>query len=287
MIILNKSLIEILKFPNNETKIQDFKELVRQNNLVELRYENDSDLIQLMFVKERLDEFGADANLFIHYMPYSRMDRKIEGDLFTLKYVCDFINNLNFKSTVVVEPHSEQTVNLLVNCKAIYPTIEWAKQIMKINNFGAGDGVVFPDEGAYRRYKNVDFENQLIFHKTRNPQTGVIEKIELAEGSLDNANKSKYLIIDDLCSRGGTFMPIATALKKHGAERVFLLTAHMENTIFEGQALAKASPIDHFYTSNSIITKEHEKISQIKIDAMKLLKNSGVSDNFNKEGFTK
>ena len=46
------------------------------------------------------------------YIPYSRMDRKEENRLFTLKSVAKFINELNFKKVIVWEPHSNVSTAL-------------------------------------------------------------------------------------------------------------------------------------------------------------------------------
>ena len=75
---------------------------------------------------------------------------------------------------------------------------------------------------------------------------------------------SNVLIVDDICSRGGTFYHSAKALKEAGANKIYLYITHCENTILEGEVLMSGL-IEKVYTTNSIFTKEHEKIEVFDI----------------------
>lgn len=231
MILLNKQEIKTEQFPNKETKIKDFDQVIQKDNLLEFTYREDSDLIHLMFVKYRLDEEKVNCNLLINYMPYSRMDRKIETDLFTLKYVCQFINNMKFDKVYVIEPHSNVTINLLNNSIAIYPALKWLPKLMKELKCTDDDRIIFPDKGAAARYRNSELKNICVFEKTRNPLTGHIENMILKEGTIPKG--AKCIIIDDLCSAGGTFLWAGNILKEMGASEIYLLVTHCEKQYFQ------------------------------------------------------
>ena len=270
MIKVNGIPIRTETFPNRETKVKDFISQVKTPDcLVELKYESDQDLINLMFIKNRLDDLGKSPSLFVRYMPYSRMDRQIEGDLFTLKYVAGFIAKMGFTKVTVMEPHSSATLDLLraqgVNANVIYPTKKWVQQIMGQDNYTNRDHVAFPDKGAQMRYHDIEqtLPNVLTFDKVRDPYTGKIQGIDLASGAVNKA--SKCIILDDLCSRGGTFMAVGDKLKTSGAKQVDLLVAHCEDTIFDGDLLKKDSPVDTIYTSDSLLTKLHPKIKLMEV----------------------
>ena len=119
MILLDSHQINFKKFPNGETLV-DGEEIYRffKGN-VTIKYEDDSDLIKLMFVKKYLDERDYQANLEIYYMPYSRMDRKEGDSFFTLKYISQFINSLNFNKIKIYEPHSDVCMALIDNSNAL------------------------------------------------------------------------------------------------------------------------------------------------------------------------
>lgn len=264
MIVLNKQQVVTEQFPNGETKVKDFDQLILKDNLVEFTYQEDGDLIRLFFVKKRLDETEAETcRLLIRYMPYSRMDRKIEGDLFTLNYVAEFINSLQFDQVFVVEPHSHVTLELLVNSVGVYPTLDWLPQLMEKLDFSDNDRIVFPDKGAAARYINSGYENSCVFEKKRNPQTGRIEGMELKAGDIPLG--AKCIIVDDLCSAGGTFLWAGKILKEMGASAVYLLVTHCEARIFKGTLLDDDSPITSVFTTNSMMDTEHPKINYINL----------------------
>jgi ribose-phosphate pyrophosphokinase len=99
--------------------------------------------------------------------------------------------------------------------------------------------------------------------KKRDWTTGKIEGLDVA-GSVDKIKDSNILIIDDICSRGGTFYHSAKKLKELGAKKIYLYITHCENTILEGELLTSGL-IERVYTTNSIFTKEHEKIEVFKL----------------------
>jgi len=275
------SFIKNLRFSKASLKFQEIEDVERpfgtsiqlqeQGNgevLLKFKYSTDKDLVELASTKQRLDELNKKVNLFVWYMPYSRMDREIPGDLFTLKYVTDFISKLNFNKVSVMEPHSSKTVDLFkkhgVKIKDIYPTKDWLHEVMAKQKFTSLDHVVFPDKGARERYSDIDVPNVLTFDKKRNPETGKIEGIELKEGQVNE--KRQCIIIDDLCSKGGTFMGVGGSLKQRGVGEVNLLVAHCEDAIFDGAILKQDSPINKVYTSESILTKAHPNIKILSLN---------------------
>ncbi len=271
MVTLNGKRIETESFPNGETLVKDFEEaiLTDDDNILEFKYRDDADLIALMFVKKRIDEIAASCKLFVWYMPYSRMDRKIEGRLFTLKYITDAINALKFSKVVVMEPHSDRTLEMLNRAVACYPVKDWLPYIKGEIGFMEGrDHLVLPDKGALARYsEEASLNNTLVMEKKRNPITGKIEGMHLKSGKV-NPN-SKCIIIDDLCSKGGTFAWAASILKSMGAFDIYLIVSHCEDTIFKGKLLKDDSPITHIYTSDSMMGLVDSKITYMTVDVSK------------------
>lgn len=264
MLVLNGKELATERFPNNETKVKDFKDsVVKGMNVLEFKYTSDEDLITLMFVKGRLDEFKVKCTLFIWYMPYSRMDRKIDGDLFTLQYVCEFINQMKFAKVIVMEPHSEETMKRLKNAMDVYPVKVWLPSVQKEIGFSENDHIVFPDNGAAKRYANSGYQNICIMEKKRDPKTGKLKGMNLKKGKVNPG--SKCIIIDDLCSKGGTFALASEILKSKGASEVYLVVSHCEETIFRGRLLGEDSLIDRIYTSTSMMSKSHPKIKFLTV----------------------
>ena len=98
--------------------------------------------------------------------------------------------------------------------------------------------------------------------KKRDWKTGQILGLDVA-GEVKSIAGKDILIIDDICSRGGTFLHSAKKLKELGANDIYLYVSHCENTILEGELL-NGDLIKKVYTTDSIFTKSHEKIEVLK-----------------------
>ncbi|MFB5758905.1 phosphoribosyltransferase family protein [Paenibacillus medicaginis] len=254
MIKLNNEKIEFTNFPNGETKLIESSLKVLTNNIIQFKYEGDDDLIKLMFVKKYLESIHIkEIKLAIMYMPYSRMDRSENGSAFTLKYVSEFINSLNFEEVMLIEPHSDVSVALLNNAKANYINFDLLPRVLKKVNFDyEHDYIMFPDAGASKRYGKMKIKNVIVGNKVRNFETGDIKELEL-HGNFETGGK-KVVIVDDLSSYGGTFVKSAEALRRRGIEEVYLLVAHAENSVFKGKLF---DHIDHLFTTDSIMSEEN------------------------------
>lgn len=259
MIKVNGNEVQFEEFPNGETRIvEDSVSLLdfgRQT--ISFKYESDSDLIKLMFVKSFIDSRKKTSSIFeltIYYMPYSRMDRSENGSAFTLKYIADFINGLKFDRVKVIEPHSDVTPALLNSVEAKYINFDLLPIVMKEVGFDKEeDFIMFPDAGASKRYHNMrDIKNVLIGHKSRNFQTGKITDFNLV-GDFEGTG-NKVIIVDDLSSYGGTFVHSAKALREEGFEEIYLLVAHAENSIFKGKLF---NYVDKVFTTDSILTEQN------------------------------
>jgi ribose-phosphate pyrophosphokinase len=258
MIKVNGQEIKFTKFPNGETLIdtESFPSYGWVIQRVSFKYEDDSDLIKLMLVKNYIDDFYGEyskrAELLIYYMPYSRMDRSENKSPFTLKYVANFINSLNFGKVVIVEPHSDVTNALINNVEPVYVNVDLLPLVLDEIGFGADDMIFYPDAGASKRYIGKFYFPYLVGNKTRDFKTGKIEGLEVM-GKVPN-NPNKIVIVDDLSSRGGTFIHSAKKLKELGFKHIYLLVAHAEDTIFDGD-IFKTDLIDGVFTTNTIMSK--------------------------------
>ena len=102
-------------------------------------------------------------------------------------------------------------------------------------DIGDENGVVafYPDEGAMKRYSD-DAQLPYAFGiKKRDWVTGKIEGLEIMNS--DVLKDKAVLIIDDICSRGGTFYYSAKAIKEYTDKDIYLYITHCEKTIFEGE----------------------------------------------------
>lgn len=275
MIIVDCKKVNITKFPNNEVLIKgdQFWKKSGQTSYIRFKFENNEDLINLMFIKKHLDEMGVKSILTILYMPYSRMDRTEGQTVFTLKYICKFINDLNFDKVEVHEPHSDVTLALLDRATAVNMTQILTTEAIRMLDFNEenDDYLFYPDSGAEKRYgKQIKWDKILTGSKERDFKTGWIKKLDVV-GEVPK-NPFRAIIVDDLCSKGGTFMMSAKKLRDLGATEVYLVVTHCENSIYDGDIL-KTDLIDKVFTTTSIL-------DNIDNDKIKMIINSAWSSDY-------
>ena len=86
--------------------------------------------------------------------------------------------------------------------------------------------------------------------KKRDWKTGDILGLDIINP--ENIVGKDVLIVDDICSRGGTFLHSAKALRAAGAKSVSLYVTHLEDTVTTGELASTDNLIDHIYTTKSI-----------------------------------
>ena len=289
MIKINDEVINIGSFPDGSMLIKhnpyarDLKDLSTINfseACIVWKYENDLEILALVYLVKHLRANGVDdIYLNMPYIPNARQDRvKSPEDVFTLKYFAEILNSLNLTSVYVLDPHSAVSEALINNVSVITPRerIEHAIDIIRVEEWGLYDPMYighapekrfsltmfYPDEGAMKRYSGMVKLPYAFGIKRRNWETGVIEGLDVA-GDVDAIMGRDILIVDDICSRGGTFLHSAKKLKELGAKDIYLYVSHCENTILEGELLTSGL-IKKVFTTDSIFTKEHELIEVLK-----------------------
>lgn len=263
MIKLNGEVIKSDHFPDGTTLMKHKVDIdVYKNGAkIEWFFENNEELIMLIYITKHLREIGVkDVYLDLPYIPNARQDRvKSVEDVFTLKHFADIINYLNFNHVQVMDAHSYVSLALIDRVIPCAPDFYIESAI----NLCDPDMLFYPDEGSMKRYSNMSQMEYAFGIKKRDWATGKIEGLDVA-GCIDKIEGSRILIVDDICSRGGTFYHSAKKLKELGAKEIYLYITHCENTILDGDLLISGL-IEKVYTTNSIFTKEHEMIEVFKL----------------------
>lgn len=262
MIKVNGVVVTPTNFPDGTKLIKCLPEWFGTAD-IKWYYESDEELFTLYAVTKHLQNLGIACSLYMPYAPNARFDRtKRMEEVFTLKYFADFINSLNYEEVAILDPHSTVAEALFDRCSVRKPFHAIQNAIYKSNP----DVIFFPDEGAMKRYSDIVPEScgrRVFGIKNRDWATGEIKGLSLY-GDVDALKGAKVLIIDDICSKGGTFYHSAKALREAGAAAIDLYVTHCEHTIFEGELL-KSNLINKIYTTNSIFYKEHEKIEVFEV----------------------
>lgn len=259
MIKVNGVKVEPKYFPDGTLSSKVNTSIINSSHVtLEWLYENNEEMTTLYFLTRYLKDHKKIVELKMPYIPNARQDRvKHEEDVFYLKYFAEFINSLGFCCVKVRDPHSYVSEALIKNL-----VVESAENyIILAKNACDPDLVFYPDEGAMKRYSAMAPMEYAFGVKRRKWEDGSILGLDVI-GDPEKIKGKKILIIDDICSRGGTFFHSAKKLKEMGAAEVYLYITHCENTILEGDVLTSGL-VEKVYTTKSIFTKEHEKIEII------------------------
>jgi ribose-phosphate pyrophosphokinase len=268
MIKINDKFVTQARFPDNSLRIEnDYTEPIfsldwfgKAPKILTWHYENDAELFTIICIRKHFDR--QDMILEMPYCPHARMDRvKNSNEFFTLKHFADVINSLDFTEVRILDPHSNVCAALINNVKVEWPQNIIGKVIAAIPDT-TNMIAFYPDEGAMKRGTDYMKSAYAFGIKKRDWETGKILGLDLMNKEV--VKNRDILIIDDICSRGGTFYHSAKALKEAGAKNIYLYVTHCENTILEGDLLTSGL-IEKVYTTNSIFTKEHEKIEVVKL----------------------
>lgn len=256
MIKLNNSIFGSEEFSNGEVSYKPVK-VFPDKNIIELFFQNNKDIADLQFATEfiRDREPNADIDLHMLYVPYGRMDRDINGYVFSLKLFAKMLNRLELNRIITLDNHSSGITDLIerVETLDINPYIE---TVIKKHQ---SDYLFFPDQGAMKKYPNVLSKEMLsrvpYFYGNKKrilDDSREITSYELYNGDLNLVGR-RILIIDDICCTGGTVIRAANIMKQRGVSDIALWVAHCENNVIKYPIVREDSPISKIYTSNSII----------------------------------
>lgn len=266
MIKVNDTEIKVGHFPDGTQSIEFSDDQPYYSiNEVEWFYDSDEEVFTLMCVVDMIRRISKNPRikLWIPYLPNARMDRiKKPEQNFSLKVFANFINSLNFDKVVVYNVHSNVSEALIDNIVNIDPIFDVDTVISEYKP----DVIYFPDEGACKRYADLACIKEcglpVIFGiKKRDFATGKILGLDVVS-DIDLKGK-KVLIVDDICSAGGTFKFSAMKLKELGASDVALYVSHCEDNIQNGDLL-KTDLVSKIYTTDSILHISDPKIQIIR-----------------------
>ena len=272
MIKVNNSTVTVTHFPDGTQYIK-FPVLVEalwsgisdMPIIVSWYYDSDEELFTLACVMDWIHRNHSSKRIIklnMPYLPNARMDRiKNPNENFSLKVFANFINSLGFDVIQVYNVHSNVSEALINN---IYNEMPEGDVTYCTNSYKP-DVIFFPDEGACKRYADLHPVKEsglpVTFGiKKRDWKTGEILGLDVISDT-DLIGK-KVLIIDDICSAGGTFKFSAIKLKEMGASDVALYVSHCEDNIQNGDLL-KTDLISKIYTTDSILHIEDPKIEVI------------------------
>lgn len=267
MIKINSGKVDVTHFPDGTQCIKFPEDItVSEFNTISWFYDSEEELFTLISAVDYINRVVGDKDLLmlkIPYLPNARMDRiKNQSENFSLKVFANIINSLKFDIVSVYNVHSNVSEALINNIRPQLPEYDVRKSI----ELYKPDVIFFPDEGACKRYSDLKSVKEsglpVAFGiKKRDWKTGKILGLDVVTDT--DLTDKRVLIVDDICSAGGTFKFSAMKLKEMGAKDVALYVSHCEDNIQNGDLL-KTDLISKIYTTDSILHIKHDKIEIIK-----------------------
>jgi ribose-phosphate pyrophosphokinase len=186
-------------------------------------------LFEVLQIAEVAKISGAkDIVLVSPYLSFSRQDRRtLEGESFTLKLVCDLYRMNGISTIITVDIHNIDVFrNLDINLINIDPIDIWS-QYFTVKDL---ETVVLlsPDNGGSKRISN--YARRLgipsVSLEKNKDLTGKTWYTEANEDVRVCLRKKDVLIIDDLCSSGSTFIPLANFLLNYHPKSITYAITH-------------------------------------------------------------
>ncbi|RPG95245.1 MAG: ribose-phosphate pyrophosphokinase [Candidatus Pelagibacter sp. TMED263] len=282
----------IRRFADGEIYIE-INENIRGNSVFVVQSTSNpanDNLMELLLVIDALKRSSAkNVTAVIPYFGYARQDRKVAPRTsISAKVVANLITNAGASRVVTVDLHAGQIQGFFdMPVDNLFTTPLFAKYIKR--KFSNKKLIcVSPDVGGVQRTRGL---------ATRiKADLAIIDKRRAAPGKsqvmniIGNVKNKTCIIVDDIIDSGGTIVNAVEALKKNGANEVYVFITH---AVLSGDAVKKiknskikkliiTDTIDNSHKIKNNNKIEVLSISSLMSEAIKRIANSNsVSDLFN------
>lgn len=293
-------------FPNGEfnvslsdSLIASFGDNYNLEKDVVWHFDNNDELIKLGILISTLETLNTkNLNIYVGYLPYSRMDRHQEGkhnpfslkvfmnmlpksDSILIKYIFEDVHNYQVTKEIADKiMHENNNILFDIEDNHVFRTF---KELYEYGELTTNTLIILPDKGSLKRYKKylendkyfsvIDFWNDThtidiaIGYKERDFDTHEITKfgLNLLDNTkdLDISKYDNYVILDDVISYGNTFINLMNYLGEHGAKKrsIFIISGNVEDSLWRGDLLANEYLKRVYTTSNLTHHKDDDMVT--------------------------
>jgi len=262
----------VLKFPSGEVQVAldvhrplDYKLLLIYGNVL-----SSDHVMELLQINSILQPAECKVHLTMPYCAYSRQDRHMlpgNDDAFALKVFAQLINSCNFAKVTTWDNHSDVSTALIDNCTsvAVHDLFRSSRHkdnmLMDVERYNY---FISPDAGANKKVFECSKRSHVPMiraDKTRDTATGHITGTEVY-ATPEKLNATRVLIIDDICAGGRTFTELTEAIRAIAPDcTVDLYVTH--GFFSKGIDCLIDAGISHVYTTNSVCTVKHSRLTLI------------------------
>lgn len=261
--------VDRFNFPGGEVQVTVSPDTPLDNRLTSY-IRNSDDLVAMLLVTDAMRRMGQqEIHLTLPYVPFGRQDRvMVRGQSFSLKVFCDILNAQNYASVTIWDPHSDVTPALINNCRVVeqHIIVSNNRGVLRSPGSKGEDILVCPDAGARKKILKVaqaaGYKDIIYADKVRDVATGKITGTTLNLHG-DEYFDRDFLIVDDICDGGYTFIELAKELKRFTSGKIKLYVTH---GIFSKGLFVFDGLIDEIYTANCWLTPEEVNIQRSLLD---------------------
>lgn len=241
---------------------------------IKSRFNSFKDLELIIATNKALKRLGVkEIHLTIPYLLGARSDRHFQygGNSYLVDVIAPILNAQEFESVTVLDVHSDVAAACIKNLKTITNEKLVRTSIINIcENLDIKKIVVIsPDAGAQKKiYRSIDglaiVKEVVTASKKRDVITGNITDTEVPLGEHSDYLDARFVIIDDICDGGRTFVEIAKKIKDRlPLSKIDLIVTH---GIFSAGLDTLSTYFNSIYTTNSVLDLDaaHRQIFRVK-----------------------
>ena len=224
-----RSTFEAMNFPAGEAhvKVAENQTNTPHTQIAHITGCDPNELMTLAMWADACKRRGDTTVLLMPYLPGARADR---GVPFGAAVYANLINSMELDEIVTLDPHSPVMPSLLNNLTVIDSAELIAGRFKELALTGH-TGVIAPDAGAVERAGRVAAALERPLFRAEKHRD--FDTSRLSGFTCEPLNPNgKYLVVDDICDGGGTFMGLADAIDLP-RERLTLWVSH---GVFSGRA---------------------------------------------------
>lgn len=269
----------IKRFPDGEAYVRILSSIEKGNAYAvavnTAKKPQDSSLMELFFLMQKLKEMGAKVIGIAPYLAYSRQDREFEeGEVISSKAVAELISNFA-DFFITVNPHKEHILNFFripaftldASGEIARYFAEHLKCNAEIKNKDEELCILAPDKGSFNLAKKVGEILECDACNCLNKKRLAPGEVVTEEKEIDAGDKH-VIIVDDIIDSGSTIVEAVKIVKKEKPRKISVACVH---GIFSGNAIARiyASNVNELASTNTI-PSEVSKISVAELIAEKI-----------------
>lgn len=248
-------------FPGGERSVS----ITYPNDIIRLKtftvscfFEGSNDLIDMLLLVNAIRNISNTTRLrlFIPYFPFARQDRVMStGEPLSLQVAVQLIKLCNFYEVEVWDPHSDVLAGMFEPGKLlVVPQVDCTSGIMYLATSKENSYLVSPDVGALKKIFTISKKTNLpvvLAGKVRDVKTGEILSTKVDLSNVDNTSNPTFIIVDDICDGGKTFIEIAKEIRAvYGRNcEIKLVVTH---GIFSKGLTVFSGLIDKIYACNNM-----------------------------------